>query len=148
MNASGVVRQTLGSIQFPATKGNNTRQPDHLKVAQAEMENALEQAKQYAQAGLEKATELGQSGLEKATELGHSGVEKATALGQQAIDLVKEQIAEHTSSAPSQGITSKASTGPLSPTEEKKLEDALANRPTPKELQEKNILKDSKVAPS
>lgn len=89
------------------------------------MENALEQAKQYASAGLEKATEL----------------------GQHAIDLVKEQLAEHQSAA-KPGITRKASTGPLSPTEEKKLESALAQRPTPKELQEKNILKDSKVAPS
>lgn len=122
------------------------------------MENAIEQAKQYAAAGiekatelgqssLEKATELGQSGLEKATELGHSGVQKATALGHQALELMKEQIAEHTSLS-KQDLTRKESAGLLSPTEEKKLADALANRPSPKELQEKNILKDSKVAPS
>ena len=37
--------------------------------------------------------------------------------------------------------------GALSPTEEKKLDDAIAHRPTAKELQDKNILKDTKVAP-
>ena len=98
------------------------------------MENAIEQAKQYASAGIEKATEL----------------------GQQAIDLVKEQLSEVTNTTTSTsstttkapGLTRKESTGPLSPSEEKKLEDALANRPTPKELQQKNILKESSAAPS
>lgn len=98
------------------------------------MENAIEQAKQYASAGIEKATEL----------------------GQQAIDLVKEQLSEvtnattstSTTTAKAPGLRRKESSGPLSPAEEKKLEDALANRPTPKELQEKNILKGTSAAPS
>lgn len=97
------------------------------------IENAIESAKSYATAGLEKATELG-----------HQGIEKATELGQQAIHAIQEQI----DSANIGGVTRKESHGPLSPTEEKKLEDALASRPTQKELQEKNILKSSKVAPS
>lgn len=88
------------------------------------LENVIEQAKQYASAGIEKATEL----------------------GQQAINAVKEQMND--ASEPSTGITRKPSAGPLSPTEEKKLEDALAHRPTPKELQEKNILKKSSAAPA
>lgn len=40
------------------------------------------------------------------------------------------------------------SIGPLSPAEEAKLDDLIAHRPSAKELQEKNILKDTKVAPS
>lgn len=94
----------------------------------------LEQAKSYASAGLEKATELGQQAIHEATEL-----------GQQAIHAIQEQMGD---SAPFGGVTRKASAGPLSPTEEKKLEDALAARPTQKELQEKNILKNTKIAPS
>ncbi|CCG81047.1 RPEL repeat protein [Taphrina deformans PYCC 5710] len=87
------------------------------------IENAIESAKGYATAGIEKATEL----------------------GQQAIHAIQEQIGD---SAPFGGVTRKESHGPLSPAEEKKLEDALASRPTQKELQEKNILKNTKVAPS
>lgn len=103
------------------------------------MENALEQAKHYAESATEQAKSYASAGIESATELGNS-----------VIKAVKEQIAEHTGAATTttQGITRKQSTGPLSLSEEKKLEDALSNRPTAKELQDKNILKDSKVAPS
>lgn len=89
------------------------------------LENAIEQAKQYASAGIEKATEL----------------------GHQAINAVKEQLGEATTE-PSTGITRKASAGPLADEEEKKLADAIAHRPTPEELMEKNILKKSNAAPA
>ena len=97
--------------------------------------------------------------LETAKEYGSAAYAKASELATEAVSAAKEVIGDLQGQAESHGITRKESHGPLSPAEEKKLEDALASRPrfasrcssadySPKELQEKNILKDVKVAPA
>ncbi|ORY86303.1 hypothetical protein BCR37DRAFT_376874 [Protomyces lactucae-debilis] len=63
-----------------------------------------------------------------------------------------EPLAPSAESAPTTASPTKPnpahSIGPLSPAEEKKLDDLIAHRPSAKELQEKNILKDTHVAPA
>lgn len=68
--------------------------------------------------------------METAKSYGTAAIEKATELGEQVMASAKEAIHELQEQAEAHGLTSKPSAGPLSPAEEKKLDDALANRPT------------------
>lgn len=96
--------------------------------------------------------------LETAKEYTNAAVHKATELAEEVVSSAKEMFSDL--QGDKEGLTRKPS-APLSPSEEKKLDEALANRPryvihrlhtdlmgSAKELQEKNILKDTKVAPS
>ncbi|BFZ54119.1 hypothetical protein PYCC9005_001151 [Savitreella phatthalungensis] len=139
------IRETLSKAAADVQK---TVQP-YVDQAAAATKPYVDQAAAATKPYVDQATAATKPYLEQAHQATKPYLDSASAAVKDAGQKINTAITGEPAAVDADGKAYKP-IGPLSPKEEKKLDDALAHRPSPEELQQKNILKQAgnNVAPA